>query len=114
MGVNIILPTEKTWTVYEVPPTDPNLKTGDSSNWGLTYFKDKDIYIDGDLKPEHKIEVLRHEITHAVIFETQFTEVKKYTEEDVCDLVGTYGKIICELADKVMNELQRKIKDSTD
>ena len=114
MSVNITLPIEKEWTVYEVPSTDSNLKIEGVANWGLAYFKRKSIYIDEELKPEHKIEVLRHEITHAVIFETQFVETKKYTEEDVCDLIGTYGEIICELANEALYKLQRESEDLSD
>lgn len=114
MSADIILPTEKTWKIYEVPSTDPNLLLNGAESWGLTYFKSKTIYIDQGLKPEHKIEVLRHEITHAVIFETQFVSANKYTEEDVCDLMGTYGEIICRLAEEAMYKLEREDEDLED
>lgn len=108
MEVEITLPIDKKWAVYEVPADDPKLMFKGIPAWGLTYYKSKEIYIDKELTKDHKIEVIRHEITHAVIFETQFIESKKYSEEDICDLVGVYGKIICELADKVYNKFVKE------
>ena len=108
MAVEITLPIDKKWTVYEVPANDPKLSYKGSPAWGLTYYKIKSIYIDKELAKDHKLEVIRHELTHAVIFETQLSEHKKYNEEDMCELVARYGKIIVELAEKVSNKLNKE------
>jgi len=103
--VKVTLPLDKKWTVREVSSDDPKLTYRGKQSWGMTYFKTKEIYIDEEMSPDRKIEVIRHELTHAVIFDTQFAETKKYTQEDLCDLMGIYGKIICEIADKIMKKL---------
>ncbi len=74
----------------------------------MTYFKAKEIYIDEELPDDRKAETLRHELTHAVIFETQFVTRKKYSEEDVCDLLGMYGEIINSLAGEVIGRLEKE------
>lgn len=108
MEIEIILPLDKKWKVYEVPTDDPKLLFKETPAWGLTYYRSKSIYIDKELTKDQKIEVIRHEITHAVIFETQFAEHKKYNEEDLCELVAHYGQIICDLANKVYNKLTKE------
>lgn len=108
MGIEITLPFDKKWTVYEVTTDDPKLTFKGTTALGMTYYMTQSIYIDKALTKDHKIEVIRHEITHAVIFETQFAENKKYSEEDICELIAIYGKVICDLADKVYNKLAKE------
>ena len=109
MPVEITLPLDKKWTVYEVSTDSEKLIWKSSTPaWGMTWYREKAIYIDKSLPKDRKIETIRHEITHAVIFETQFTHNKKYNEEDMCDLVGIYGKTISELTDKVSKKFAKE------
>jgi hypothetical protein len=92
------------WEAYLVPQASDGLLTDGKVNWGTTHFKSKKIYVDNSLDDEDIYEVLVHELTHAVLFETQVKEVKKYNEEDVCEMMGMYGKIIIDLAEEVLKQ----------
>lgn len=92
------------WEVYLVPQGSEGLLTGEKLNWGTTHFKSKKIYVDNSLNDKDIYEVLVHELTHAILFETQIKEVKKFNEEDVCEMMGMYGKIIIDLAEDVLGQ----------
>lgn len=88
------------WRINLVDPDSQGLRTDDSQNWGMTHYMTKDIYINNELHKDDIDEVLIHELTHAVLSETQIKESHKYSEEDVCDLMGKYARVIIDLADK--------------
>lgn len=69
---------------------------------GLTMYFEDAIYIVNDLSRSEILRVLRHELTHAVIHETQLTEGACYDEEAVCELMARFAPLVCELADEVM------------
>lgn len=109
MEIEITLPLDKKWKVCEVPTDSEKLLWKNAAPaWGMTWYREKSIYIDKELPKDQKIDTIRHELTHAVIFETQFAHNKKYNEEDLCDLMGIYGKIINDLADKVYNKFVKE------
>lgn len=81
-GENVYLPTEKT-----------------SGKIGLCDYVNCKIYIHESLCKQHKKVTLIHELTHAYIHECCLWQ-KKYTDEDICDLMGTYAPEIVTLADK--------------
>ena len=78
-----------------------DLKTGERA-LGLTMYFEDAIYIVNDLSEAETLRVLRHELTHAVIHETQFTEGASFDEEAVCELMARFAPLVCEAADKVM------------
>ena len=94
---------------YDVKFVDPyapelqkiDLKPGDRA-LGLTMYYEDAICIANDLSAAETARVLRHEITHAVIHETQLTEGVHYDEEAVCELMARFAPLVCELADDVM------------
>lgn len=92
------------WEVYLVPQGSEGLLTGEKTNWGTTHFKSKKIYVDNSLNNKDIYEVLVHELTHAILFETQIKKVKKFNEEDVCEMMGMYGKVIIDLAEDVLGQ----------
>lgn len=109
--VKIILPREREWVIRLVSSDDAKLIVDGEKSWGATYFKSRIIYIDQSLDCTTRGEVLRHEITHAVIYETQFTQKHKYSEEDICDFVGMYGTIIHKLAHDVFEQWVSGVED---
>ena len=94
---------------YDVKFVDPyapemhklDLKPGERS-LGLTMYFEDAIYIVNDLSEAETLRVLRHELTHAVIHETQLTECASFDEEEVCELMARFAPLVCEAADKVM------------
>ena len=104
--VKVKLPGKAEWTVELVPRRDKRLILDGNPNWGMTYYRTRDIYIDEELDEDALDEVLLHELTHAMLFETQIKPTRKFDEEDVCETVGMYGRRIIGLADKVYRKLK--------
>lgn len=94
-------PRNSDWRVSLVDPDSLGLQTSNGQNWGTTQYVTKDIYINNELHENDIDEVLIHELTHALLSETQIKDAHKYSEEDVCELMGMYARIIVDLADKV-------------
>ena len=87
------------YDVYFVEPNHAGLQNG--SALGLSSSTNKEIYVNRNLK--NKQDILRHEITHAVIYEylqVDFT----WNEEHVCEFVQRYYKIIEDLVRLVVIE----------
>lgn len=60
----------------------------DDDKYGLTDSQTNQIHIRNNLQNDKQIRVLMHEITHAVIAESLLCDRKRFTEEEICDLVG--------------------------
>lgn len=60
----------------------------DEENYGETDSQTNTIYIRDNLPKDKEFRVFMHEVTHAVIAETPLAERKRFTEEEVCDIVG--------------------------
>ncbi len=80
-----------------------DLKSGERA-LGLTMYFEDTIYIANDLSAPETLRVLRHEITHALIHETQLAESARYDEEAVCELMARFAPLVSELADEVMRK----------
>lgn len=85
---------------YEIIETnDENyvtLTSNGESILGLCDNANRKIYLHENLDLPSKVKTLRHELMHAIIFEYGFSK-ETYTEEQVCDLFGTYEKLIDDL-----------------
>lgn len=100
-STTVYLPTRSSdWQVNLVDPDSPGLRTDGSQNWGTTRYITKDIFINNELHENDIDEVLIHELTHALLSETQIKDSHKYSEEDVCELMGMYARVVVDLADK--------------
>lgn len=108
MAVNIVLPRYQGWTVVKIPSTHEKLTVDGEQCLGAAYFKTKTIYIDSELTPEALLDVMRHEISHAIIAETKFDSTDFFEEEDICNFVGMYGQIVCDLADEAIRKLEEE------
>ena len=101
------------WTITETSQRDiknmqnirkaneeENLKSTDLRYYGITYTDIQKIYIDKDLPKDIKKATLIHELTHCYIFNYITHLDKKYSEEDVADIVSNSYDIIHEIVDK--------------
>lgn len=93
------------WEVKFVNPESRLLIDNDGNSClGLTFLNRGEIYI-GINRPYDMVKrTVIHEISHAVLATTQITNPANYTEEDIVRFVASYGKIILEATDKVMEE----------
>ena len=66
--------------------------------FGVTLYAKHKILINKDMCDEQKIKTLKHELTHAYIWEHGLYNVPSFTEEMVCDLVAACSDTIYELA----------------
>lgn len=58
---------------------------------GVTSYKNRTIFIDPRMPKESFLRVLRHELGHTYLYETQININDNFTEEDVCEFIAIYG-----------------------
>ena len=75
-------------------------------------YGQKIIWLDEKLKTsqDNLRRAITHEITHAFIYETKFTQAETYTEEDLCDFVAIYAKPIIRATERAIKGLLREGK----
>lgn len=66
--------------------------------FGVTLYPKHKILINKDMCNGQKIKTLKHELTHAYIWEHGLYNAPNFTEEMVCDLVAACSDTIYELA----------------
>lgn len=95
-----------TWKVYFVKNGDSHLEQNENEQnvCGITHFSDLKIYINKDINYDLIERTIRHELTHAYLFSYGMGQYETFTEENVCDIVETYGKSICLATDVLMSE----------
>lgn len=59
-----------------------------NENNGLTDFDSNTIFVRPVLQEDKLFRVLMHEVTHAIINETPLCDRKRFSNEEVCDIVG--------------------------
>lgn len=87
---------------YESPITD-------GKYFGLTFFDTQKIFLDKDLCPDRKRSTLLHELGHCYIgtFITHEND-KKYSEEDVVDIISNSHDIIRNIINKYFDIRSKK------
>lgn len=90
------------YDVHFVEPNHAGLRNGEAL--GTCSTTNKEIYINKELK--NKKDILRHEITHAVIYEYLQVDFV-WNEEHVCEFMQRYYKIIDDLVNEVYVEAQQ-------
>ena len=96
------------YTLYFVDWNDEHLKIDDNDyRSGMTYFKEKEIYIANNLKNDSYAYTLNHELTHAIIDSYGFLQVD-WNDEIVADFMAIYKSVLNELIDKVIYEENKK------
>ena len=72
---------------------------------GAVHYKDREIYLNSNLDEVDLYKAVRHELTHAVLYETQVNLQHSYSEEDLCELIAKWGAFIVKLAEELVNKL---------
>lgn len=60
----------------------------DNDSYGLCVFDKNIIHIRPELQDDKLFRVLMHECAHAIINETPLANRKRFSNEEVCDIVG--------------------------
>ena len=85
------------YKIYFVNYNDEHLDIGDNDyRSGMTYFKEKEIYIANNLKRDSYDYTLKHELTHAIIDSYGLLQIE-WNDEIVADFMAIYSKILYEL-----------------
>jgi Zn-dependent peptidase ImmA (M78 family) len=92
------------YEIKEIEPTHSMLLVGDRRCAGTCHYHHQEIYLSDASKHDSKYVTLCHELAHAFLAETQLEEKESFTEENLCEFVGMYGKKICDIADKYFKE----------
>lgn len=93
------------WTIEKC--SNNELPLSDGLFAGRTFYFDRKIYINKDLDRALLEETIRHELTHAFIYQTQILNQEedfKYSQEMLCEFVGKYGKEIERIAERYLKE----------
>lgn len=94
-------------TEWEIKEVEKDKMTCESSEWtqGLTVYLEQKILL---LKGQPNIErTLKHELTHVWLYEyghNQHDENKKYSYEDVCEIVASSNDFINEVVKQYKNQ----------
>ena len=93
--------------VWNIEITDENEKllVNNKRCSGAIRYKERTIYIDSELNENDLGKVIRHELTHAVLYETQIELKEHYTEEDVCEFMAKYGEIVNTICEDLLKEI---------
>lgn len=91
------------WTIRFVSPFNSNLHTSSGKQaLGCCDNKNRIIYISKLLNPIELKIVLRHELTHAIIYSYDIHMSRK-EEEKVAHIVSYYGEEIIDLTNQIAN-----------
>lgn len=89
------------YEIIEVEPMHSMLLAEGKRCSGTCHYHQQEIYLSESLKPDSKYSILCHELSHAFLFETQLDKKSEnFSEEELCDFMGMYGKSIMQIADK--------------
>lgn len=72
---------------------------------GAVHYRDREIYLNSNLVGADLYKTIRHELTHAVLYETQVNLQQSYCEEDLCELMAKWGEFIVKLAEDVVKNI---------
>jgi len=91
------------WDIKWVKATDKNLCANkDEDVCGITHFNATTIYMNRECPRELIYKTLVHELTHATLFSYGLGQYETFTEENVCDIMDSYGLQILTLANDIM------------
>lgn len=87
------------------------LAAGNMYTEGLTIYRVQKILLVNT--QVNLIRTLKHELTHVWLWEyghNQHEENKKYSREDICEIVASSNNFINEIVDKYKKEVKRRQK----
>lgn len=79
------------WNVFFVDKTHPELidENGEQDAYGITLFREGEIYIDSELPDGLMRKTIVHELMHAIAF-SYGVDLECASEETICDFVGAH------------------------
>lgn len=89
---------EVMWTIKFSNNFYNQLIVSESACYGVCKHSERTIYINRELPKDRMLRTVRHEIAHAFLHDTQISGKESFDEEALCEFVGIYGDIICEIA----------------
>lgn len=93
-----------------IEPDDDRLLMPDGHyHFGVTNFKEKEIYIANNLKDETMTNTLIHELTHAFIDSYGLLQVE-WNDEIVADFVATYLENFVNILESISDNMQKEGK----
>ena len=96
---------QNNWTV--ILTTSPkDLVVNNQKCKGSILYKDSVIFLDSNTSEKDRKRILRHELSHAWLYETQISLRDNYNEEDLCEFMAIYGSLIEEMANDILAKLK--------
>lgn len=94
------------WKVFVVDSNHARLvdEKGNQDAYGITLFRNSEIYIDGGLAPEVFKQVIVHELVHAIAF-SYCTDINMIGEEEVCDFIAAHFNELKSLRKTVLKSI---------
>lgn len=89
--------------IVEVETRSPLLVCGGLECFGIWSKASQTIYLDESLPFSVKLTTLKHELTHAVVSNTQAKPFETLTLEELCDFVSLYAEPIFMAAEEYFN-----------
>lgn len=72
---------------------------------GSIHYRAREIYISDDIFNDDLGKVIRHELSHAVLYETQLNLNTTYSEEDLCEFMAKYGEFITSKTNEIIKNM---------
>ena len=94
------------WT-FMLTEDKSNLTVNGELCKGSVHYSSREIFADRNLSLEDLYKVVRHELTHAVLYETQIDLKRQYTEEDVCEVMAKFGEFIVNKAAEIIKAIRK-------
>lgn len=88
------------WEIKLVQPHDPLLWVNNTARIGCTWPMTRQIAISNELNDDNFEDVLAHELVHAVISETAFSDPKEYDEEHLANFYQNFHRLL----EKTLND----------
>lgn len=103
---------EKVWKISLKTQTEmknifykDNEPKNDEKILGITEYETSTIYIDEELDDFLLKKVLRHELMHVYLFESNKIKFI-YTESDVCKITSKVAPLICKTVDDIVSKIK--------
>lgn len=100
------------YKIFETEKDDSKLYINDKWCRGTIYYDEQSIYIYEGLDLLNKENVLRHELSHGFIAETQIIYRENYNEEELCEFVAMYGKNINDITNRFISIITNNNKSN--
>lgn len=95
---------DRAWEIYLAKPHDPELFVNGETVQGACWCGHSKIFLSDELDEPSLRRTLIHELTHAVLYMSQLEVSETFTEEQICNFVAIYGKMVVNTADYILEK----------